>query len=711
MKTLNAILLIVLSIFSCSFVQSSNNPIFEGIPDISIYENSGKLQKIINLNQYATGEEINPLNYEITRQTNNNLIDCFIEENIFVTCNAPQKDSIGMSSITIKATDSNGASKEDTFNIVISKRLEPKETIVVLERKKVSLAPGTSIAIMFEATNNTGEKECYEINSKLPNEDLTEVEIKPAKNQFCIEDKQTIQFSIFISAFESARTKTYYPTFNIISSKGPTITQNLEVDVSNTSNFLSIERASGYFVCKNPYKQKIQLDFQNNIGNDAGSSQEFNLSASNPVLLPEFEYPKISLRPSEQVGIGLMINTNPGTAFGEYAIKITAENKDYKIKREIKINLIECEEDIIDVYINPEIMDLKKGQQKTAIITIFNKSKEEQEVFVNSEGDLENKVESVFIKLKPQEQKKINLDIKAREQDEKGEYDLIVYVWNSKESEKKKIQVNVRAEHNIELEISGNDYQRNMIVQGENKVFELTIYNYGDYEETIKASVKEFGGIKAKLSEENFKIKKNSSKKIYVAITPGYEVVPGNYEVPITARSDSDGASQNLKITIVKAMQKIDLDIVSYPLQIEAVQGQEKEISLVIKNNLPSEVKNVIISIAENGKYFIMQPVAIERLNGFESVEIKAGIQPIESLEDGVYPVKIEIISNNFKKSQEMVIKVEREKISQKLATPATGLFSLTSGGIILSAIIVLIIAILAGIGANKLMQGKPNTT
>jgi len=711
MKTMNSIIMAVLVILSCNFVQSSNNPVFEGIPDISIYENSGKLQKIINLNQYTTAEERNLLNYEITRQTNTNLIDCFIEENIFITCNAPAKDSIGMSSITVKATDRNGASTEDNFNIVVSKKIEPKETIIVLERKKASLAPGTSTTIMFEATNNTGEKECYEITSKMPNEDLTEIEIKPAKNQFCIEDKQTIQFSIFISAFEDARAKTYFPMLSIISSKGTTITQTLELEVSNAGRPLNIERASDYFVCKKPYKQRIQLNIQNNVVNNQSSSQEFNLSASNPALLPKFEYSKISLMPGQQSEIGLIINTNNDTGLGEYAITITAENGDYKIKREIKINLVECDEDIIDVDVTPEIIYLRKGGQKTAIIKIYNKSKEEQGVFVSSEGDLENKVESGFIKLRAKEQKKINLDIKAGEQDAKGEYDLIIYVWNSKESEKKKIKVNVSAEHNIELEIPVNDYQKNAIVQGENKIFELVIYNYGDYEETIKASVKEVEGIQAKLSEENFKIKKNSSKKIYVAITPSYNVVPGNYEIPITVRSNRDGASQNLKITILKALQKIDLSFVSYPLQIEAVQGQEKEISFVIKNNLPTEAKNIIISLAENGKYFIMQPITIEKLGGFESVEVKAKIQPIESLENGLYTAKIELISNTFKESREMAIKVEREKIQEKSPAPATGLFSLTSGGIILSAIIVLIIAILAGIGANKLIQGKPNAT
>lgn len=707
MKTANLITTAFFSIIFFSAAYSAGEPALQGIPDISIYENSPQMQKAVNLANYAADDAgASGLSYEIARQTNTNLMDCFMEDSHYISCKAPKEDSTGMTSITARVTNSKGLSSEDTFNIVVSEKTEPKETSISLERESLTLAPGSSSAIMFEATNNTGDKECYRLTVSMPDDDRTEISARPAEEEFCIEDKQTASFSIIIQAHESARAALYSPALKLKADGGSTMSKTISVNVSNTSSPIGIDRASDYFVCIKPYSQKIEATIENNTG----SSQELMLSADNATLLPEFDYRTVSVGQGQDREIGITIHTTHETATGEYTITARAENSTHKVQREMQINLIECDDDIMSLEVTPEQRSISKGEEKTFTITVVNKSDEEQEIFISSEGDIENKVQYSSITLKANAQKKIDLDVRAAESDKKGEHTIKVYAWNSKESEEKKIKVTVASEHNIELEIPENSYASNSISAEKSGIYEIIVHNYGDYDEDVKVSVASQAGINAKLSDDSFEMKNNSSRKIYLAVSTELETPAGDYKIPITAKTKKDGAEQDLKVRITKAEPKTALELTSYPAQIEATQGNESEISFTIRNNSASEARNITISLHGNGKQFVMQPIAIERLGGMESATFKAKIVPSKELEEGVYPAKIEIRAKDFTKALEIKIKVSKASKPEEKPVPATGLFGLSGGSLILGGIMLLAILALAGIGANSIIEGKPNS-
>ena len=100
----------------------ADSPSISGIPDIEIEENSDARDRVLNLLPYASDNEDDDedLFFDITDQSDDFLIYCFVDEDHYISCDAPEEDEIGTSTITVEVTDSDGDTDEDTFRVTVS---------------------------------------------------------------------------------------------------------------------------------------------------------------------------------------------------------------------------------------------------------------------------------------------------------------------------------------------------------------------------------------------------------------------------------------------------------------------------------------------------------------------------------------------------------------------------------------------------------------
>ena len=94
-------------------------PNLSGIPDVEVRENSGSRSRLIDLFSYASDDRDSDsqLDFRITNQSNTSLIFCFIDDDRYVSCDAPRDDRTGSSSITVEVEDSSGRTDSDLFNV------------------------------------------------------------------------------------------------------------------------------------------------------------------------------------------------------------------------------------------------------------------------------------------------------------------------------------------------------------------------------------------------------------------------------------------------------------------------------------------------------------------------------------------------------------------------------------------------------------------
>src|SRR3989344_3636007 len=73
---------------------AQSSPQFSSLPDVEVEENSGDSSRLINLWNYTDDEEDSDseLDFRIQSQGNTPLISCFIEDERYLRCHAPDED-------------------------------------------------------------------------------------------------------------------------------------------------------------------------------------------------------------------------------------------------------------------------------------------------------------------------------------------------------------------------------------------------------------------------------------------------------------------------------------------------------------------------------------------------------------------------------------------------------------------------------------------
>jgi hypothetical protein len=101
---------------------NTNAPTISNLPNINIRENSGSRERLINLFDYVSDSRNTDeqLRYEITNQTNQNLINCFVQSNQYISCDAPRPNQTGINTLTIKVTNTNNQSATATLAVYVN---------------------------------------------------------------------------------------------------------------------------------------------------------------------------------------------------------------------------------------------------------------------------------------------------------------------------------------------------------------------------------------------------------------------------------------------------------------------------------------------------------------------------------------------------------------------------------------------------------------
>ncbi len=708
MKTGKIFLAIALMVFA-SLAAASANPDISNIPNIILEKNSGGGSQILDLRDYATGQPYSTrqLFYSIQSQTDPHLADCFIENDHFLTCNAVQKDTIGTNTIVVKVTNPIGLIGTGSFNVNVTEKAKAEEIIFIAPRNSVVLEISQSINVELVAENNTDNRECFETKTVIDTDDRHEIEAKILPESFCLAGGERTNFTMTISTDGSTRNASYDIAAKLISDS-KTITEHIRAKVTDNEDPVNIERIGDYYVCANPYEQQIKISLENN----SGRTQNIHLGAENDILLPSFEFSNTTLRSNESEEMDLTINTNQTTSPGEQTIKVFATSKSYYVEREIKINLVECESDIFEISVNPEKADLSKGQSKEFKIKITNNSDNAQEIFLSSDGKLENTLSAYKVNVRANSTELVTLKIKASESASQGSYDIKVTAENSEKTASKTIKIEVGKKHSIELLVQNNDFEARQCSASRGQTFEVTLVNSGDYSENVKLSLGNVDeSIQAVLTEKQFEIAKGGQKKFFVFIAPSYSATLGNYTVRLSARTSNVEVSENLRFRVVQAaadVQRNVLQILSYPQEITLQAGEEKTLLFTIKNPTGSEMQNIVLRLYGADNAITAFPVSFATLGAGETKTISRTIAAFENAQNKTYNATLEVHADGYASAKNIAIIIAQSDQNESDNGVVSGLFVLFGNkGMQAIAIILIALLVIFALVAVAVRSGK----
>ncbi len=182
-------------------VEVFNNPPTINPPNLEL-SCASNFEKIINLRNYSSDEERNLLKYSVVSQSDKNLLNCFITDDYFLSCEIVNCYA-GNTDIKIRATDVLGAYRENTSRITI------KDFPPFLKTGFPSICINRSEEKLIDLRDHFYDKEDgYNLDYELSQKDTTNISCRIVDDYFISCDLKTnknVSSELEIKATDSAQ--------------------------------------------------------------------------------------------------------------------------------------------------------------------------------------------------------------------------------------------------------------------------------------------------------------------------------------------------------------------------------------------------------------------------------------------------------------------------------------------------------------------------
>ncbi len=444
------------------------------------------------------------------------------------------------------------------------------------------------------------------------------------------------------------------------------------------------------------------------VKNNSNELKEIRLWADNEMLLPYFEPQEIVLDAFEEEYVKVYVHPGRGTLLGDYRVSLFAEAEEEQVKETAFIDVKDCLDEEIDfiVEFSSGCQYAEKGEEERVSYTVRNLSGEELELKVAVVSDLPTEYDSTIL-LEENEEKTFRIYVTPRFDDDTGRHDLTLIVWDpaTGRNEEKTKCIYVREIEATEIELLENDLK---IEQCLSEVFTLIVKNTGDTELDYRINIAEDfdgEGISIDVSDERFELDSKEQKYIYISVSSTEDTPLGEYSFEVIVKFNGESITKTLEFEVVEKLPfSEDLEIVSYPLQVKAIQGEETTFIVSIENNSEHDMEGITVQLVGLPSGAFAPSLRDVSLKAGHSKDVQLYITTT-GVEEGIYKANIEAKTDEFKTSREIEFVVEAAAEEEELGEGLlAGLFFVGSN--VLLGLIVLAIAIALIVLIEKALRG-----
>ncbi|RYC53457.1 NEW3 domain-containing protein [Flagellimonas olearia] len=122
----------------------------------------------------------------------------------------------------------------------------------------------------------------------------------------------------------------------------------------------------------------------------------------------------------------------------------------------------------------------------------------------------------------------------------------------------------------------------------------------------------------------SIKVDGGSKETITLELHPSHEAQPSKYSIPVTARSDNESIRLDLE-AVISGTHKLEISTPTGRLNGKIIEGQRKEIQLVVKNTASLDLEDVILTSKAPPKWSVVfEPSKIDNLSPGETENVIA---------------------------------------------------------------------------------------
>ncbi len=680
---------------------------FEEIDDVCFNKPS---YKFLDLRDYAYDiEDKNNLTFTLT-QNNKNAIDCFIEDNYYLSCNSISNQK-AINTLTLKATDSKGLYATTTAEIETNcnGHFDFNSTT-----KYVCLEECTSYTTEITLKNNYGEKRCF--NFDIENDPIT-FNTSLNKTSFCLNSNETT--TLYLSANTCGTDNDDYEVKVFDEENNLAMYFDYEIGSCNNFDGFKIKEYDGT-ICKGE-KRTYSVD----VTNTSNETKTIFLMAENSMILPYFSKEKVTLNDGQTKTVDLTINAKY-SPLRHYNIFLGGDATNYHIEKLLDLEVVDCSEISERNFLitAPDICyDVERGQTFESSFNVKRVrdtyccecSWNTKSILLSIIG-MPNELAYNLLDLRCSEEKKVDYSLNIPSNAKAG-IQFVTIVGEEQVDvpfdneigfvEPKEICLNVLGESNSNIQLKT---QTKDILWCDSEIFELELTNTGDFDESFDLSATNIPvGVTVFFSQDTVTVLKNTSKIIYVSISTAPESqIADNQFITVNLYGNID-LSTKIYFNIKEKLAFEDLEFMSSTELLTMKTNSEAKYFLMIRNNTEKTLRNITLYFENLPSDVNAQELILSELASGGTVMLEGKI--ISDDTNGIFYPMFVISSGSIKNKEQFTLVIEKSEENAGLAGingffGLTGLFSFgelsIAIGLAVFLILLLLVIILGLIAVSK---------
>ena len=522
-----------------------------------------------------------------------------------------------------------------------------------IETKNISLAPGQGAPVLLNFYNGVKSLGAANVAVKATASSSAIIADLP-ETSFALNPGERTSVTLFIKATSGAAFADYNVLVesNFSGADAQPMAANISVNVSGGNHILFLPQASAKEICLGGYLSEFEIG----VKNQSATAQSLQVYSELGIFFPKFGQPEFSLAAGEEKTIGMKINFNGYTQAGNYTLPLYAKTGGGNIYAgKVSFNIVECGAGKpFGFFVGTKNISMQKLSTRKVFFTLSNNLGGPQDMFFSAVGDLHVTESQTSFTLNANSSQQGSIEIVAGEFDRPGIHLIDLFAWSKSGKEKQTIAVGVGKMHGITATLLSNGFETQSCSAAKIAVFSVEFQNNGDTKETITLSVKNTDRtIGATVLEPKFDLLPQEKKTVNIAVSPGFDTEIGPKEIFLHVVSTGIGLLDDilLQFNVTAPENAVPLPLIkiaSAPAEISATAGEEKTISMRIKNTGATVATGLAARVrGTDGSQFLFRTGNIPSIGPNESALVNFGLKALESARTTNYGLTIEIVSGN----------------------------------------------------------------
>jgi hypothetical protein len=571
--------------------------------------------RIYDLRNYASDpEQGSALNFSLT-QNNPTLMNCFIEDSYYLSCNG-LSNLHGENQLILTATDNKGALT--TEEVIISANCF-ENVIFSTDDMAICMENFTTYSKQIQIENISNQTKCYEFETEF---DIEGVFATITPNNVCVAPNQKTNIILSINSYNSQMDDYKLKLYSTDGS----LEMNFDVGIGTCTNF------DGFFVeefdrtvCRG---EKWSIPIM--VRNTSNETKTISLNADNSYLLPYFERKSITLDANTSRKVNLIVNGKTAP-LGYYYIDLSGDANNYHIKKLLELKVIDCsniKERTFILEVPQTCQEVNKGETFNSYFTIkrtrdtCSNPRDPKNISFFTYG-LQTELAYNSKEIECFYEEVIEYSTFINENENAGIHFLKIKATDGQFEEMKEVCINVLGEGRAQFLLKTTPKD---IMQGTTEIFELEIRNTGDFDEDFNLVASGMAqGITVYFSEQQFSVLKGQTKTIYVAVTANCKKPIGDSSIIITLQGPEELTTE-IRFNVVEAKYSQNLEFLSYTSQIITKSNTQSEYELILRNNTNQTLTNVEVLVEGNPEDINFEKIIISEIKAGETQIVKGKV-------------------------------------------------------------------------------------